>query len=190
MQVTKITERQPPRTPPRKVKEEPPKPINKQQFHIDPNLEKGIDCSFEALGSSEGRHSVNESTPPGSMKHNRRVRPRQRFSSSVVDEHESHYDGRRVEDVETVARLSRQNLNFGSNISEMEDEPNDQIDRLQSIFSMNKKESDLQEKLKSGVLFVKGSKTDVFPHTLKPNRSKDLHFRRTMDLDSTLRGSD
>ena len=124
------------------------------------------------------------------MKHNRRVRPRQRFSSSVVDEHESNYDGKRVEDVETVARLSRQNLNFGSNISEMEDEPNDQIDRLQSIFSMNKKESDLQEKLKSGVLFVKGSKTDVLQHTLKPNRSKDLHFRRTMDLDSTLRGSD
>ena len=69
MQVTKITEqRLPAKTPPRKVKEEV-KPINKQQFHIDPNLDKGIDCSFDALGSSEGRHSVNDDfTPPQSTK--------------------------------------------------------------------------------------------------------------------------
>ena len=73
MQVKKITEqRLPPKTPPRKAAKEEAKPINKQQFHIDPNLDKGIDCSFEALGSSEGRHSVNEDfTPPGSTKHRR-----------------------------------------------------------------------------------------------------------------------
>lgn len=48
---------------------------------------------------------------------------------------------------------------------------------------MNKKESDLQEKLKSGMLMIRGtSKTEVHGK-LSPNRSKDLHFgKKTMDL--------
>ena len=67
-----------------------------------------------------------------------------------------------------MARLSRQNLNFNSNMSELEDEHNDtfgpfgQTDRLQSIFTMNKKDSDLEEHLREGLLMITGaSKTEL-----------------------------
>ena len=179
MQVKRITEtRLPAKTPPRRTKEEV-KPINKQQFHVDPNQDKGIDCSFEALGSSEGRHSVNEDfTPPGSAKHKRQRRLK-RFSSSVADVESR--DGSKLQgnEVETIARLSRQNLNFGSNMSELEDEHAEtfgQADRLQSIFTMNKKESDLHEQLSSGMLMIRGCSNTEVRNQLRPNRSKDLHF--------------
>ena len=34
--------------------------INKQQFHVEANIDKEIECAFESLGSSEGRHSSDE----------------------------------------------------------------------------------------------------------------------------------
>ena len=57
MQIKQITRRRP--ATPRKDKDQGKKPpvINKQQFHVEANLDKGIDCTFESLGSSEGRHS-------------------------------------------------------------------------------------------------------------------------------------
>lgn len=178
MQVKKITERQPPKTPPRKTKQEAKPTINKQQFHIDPNLDKGIDCSFEALGSSEGRHSANPSTPAMSSRskaqapnqretqNHSKIKRLQRYSSSAVDDFEQ-------------ARRSGRGLHHyhGSNMSEQEDEQNETFgpgDRLQSIFTMNKKDSDLHNQARGGLLIIRGSSKEMMTMPLKPAHSKDL----------------
>ena len=106
---------------------------------------------------------MNDSVSPvSSIKH----KPKDRGRYSSLDVHELSVDGIKQE-LDEKTRLSRFNLNFGSNMSELEDEHNDTFattDRLQSIFTMQKKKSDLHEKVKGGVqiirrgLLSKGSK--------------------------------
>ncbi len=58
---------------------------------------------------------------------------------------------------DTLAHLSRKNLNLNSNMSEVDDEPNDTYghsDRLQSIFTMKKKDSDLHDKVRDSLLLI------------------------------------
>jgi len=63
-------------------------------------------------------------------------------------------------------------------MSEHEDENNETFgpnDRLQSIFTMNKKDSDLnQDKLKGGLLIVRGSSKEMMTMPLKSNQSKEF----------------
>ena len=97
---------------------------------------------------------MNDSVSPvSSIKH----KPKDRGRYSSLDVHELSVDGIKQE-LDEKTRLSRFNLNFGSNMSELEDEHNDTFattDRLQSIFTMQKKKSDLHEKVKGGVQIIR-----------------------------------